>query len=212
MLPHGRAAALIGLSALLPALTCRSSADSPSPQQCAPVSSELPATSSAQELAGEYRLRLVATSGVKTGSAVEGPLKLMDQRPELRHRLLPGGATDSSVIHPAYGATEIELSEVDAVLMGSTTSMDPLQPGVLVVERHERPGQPARAEIVIRLGSEANRRDRQRVDGGYMALRVRQLAPHGFSGTWGSGITGERSGGYFCAVRYGKDAKGGKEG
>ena len=146
-------------------------------------------------------MRLVATSGPKTGSAATGMLTLQPQTGALRYRVRPGGAPDSSVVHPLYGSTDVDLAAVDAVLVGSTTSRDSTRPGVLVVERHARPGQPPLADIVLRLGSDANQRDRQRVDGGYTALRIRQLSPAGFSGTWASGIKSEQSGGYFCAER-----------
>jgi len=139
---------------------------------------------------------------------VNGVLRLQPQTGQLRYRVRPGGATDSAVVHPLYGAAEVDLNAVDAVLVGDITSLDPTKPGVLVVERHERSGQAPSAEIMLRLGSDANRRDRQRVDGGYTALRIRQLSPAGFSGTWASGIKSERSAGYFCAVRKG-DGKGG---
>ncbi|HJR15684.1 MAG TPA: hypothetical protein VJ808_02430 [Gemmatimonadales bacterium] len=168
------------------------------------MTSELPDTSSIREFAGEYQLKLIATSGAKSGSVVEGTLKLVPQSPDLRYRTLPGaGVADSSVVHPLYGAADIDLSRLDAVQVGSTTTLDPVQPGVLVLERHARPNRPRSTEIVLRLGSEANRRDRQRVDGGYMALRVLQLTPTGFSGNWSSGIMRERSAGHFCAVRAG---------
>jgi hypothetical protein len=203
MRAYSRAATLMNFPAILVALcACRTSTDRPSPQECAPITSELPDTSSIREFAGEYQLKLIATSGVKSGSTVEGTLKLVRQNPDLRYRTLPeAGVVDSSVVHPLYGAAEIDLSGVDAVQVGSTTSLDPIQPGALVLERHARPGQPPQAEIILRLGSEANRRDRQRVDGGYMALRVRQVTATGFSGSWSSGIMRERSAGYFCAVR-----------
>jgi hypothetical protein len=136
-----------------------------------------------------------------SGSAVEGRLKLQPQLDSLRYRARLGGVIDSTVWHPLYGSTEVDLAAVDAVLVGSTSSLDPEQPGVLAVERHERAGQTPRAEIVMRLGSDANRRDRQRVDGGYTALRVRRVSAEGFAGTWGSGVTGERAAGYFCATR-----------
>lgn len=178
---------------------CRSAANGATPEDCAPVSSELPAESSGEGIGGEYQLRLVATSGAKVGSAVDGTLRLQPQAGELRYRSLAGA--DSSVVHPLYGTAELDLRAVDAVQVGSISSGDPAAPGVLVIERHERAGQTPRAEITLRLGSEANRRDRQRVDGGYTALRVRQLKPRGFTGTWASGVLRERSAGYFCAVR-----------
>ena len=200
--PRFRAGVIAGL--LVPLLVggaCRAQSGRAGPQECAPVTTELPATSTAEALAGEYQLRLVATSGRRSGSAVEGSLKLQPQLDTLRYGRRLGGATDSAVKHPLYGSTEIDLGAVDAVLVGSTSSLDPEQPGVLAVERHERAGQAPGAEIVMRLGSEANRRDRQRVDGGYTALRVRRVSAEGFAGTWGSGITGERAAGYFCATR-----------
>jgi hypothetical protein len=200
-------AASLGAIALM---ACRAAADGATPEACAPAMSALPAESSGQVIDGEYQLRLVATSGAKAGSAVDGILKLQPQTGELRYR--PRVGADSSVIHPLYGAAELNLGAVDAVQVGSISSTDPAAPGVLVIEQHERPGQAPRADLTLRLGSEANRRDRQRVDGGYTALRVRQLNSSGFSGTWASGILRERSAGYFCAVRKdGKEGKGGKD-
>ncbi|HET6778433.1 MAG TPA: hypothetical protein VFH26_06055 [Gemmatimonadales bacterium] len=178
---------------------CRAAANGATPEECAPVTSELPAKSSTEITAGEYQLRLVATSGAKVGSTVDGSLRLQPQEGELRYRPHPGA--DSSVIHPLYGAAELDLAAVDAVEVGSISSTDPTSPGVLVIERHERAGQTPRAEIILRLGSEANRRDRQRIDGGYTALRVREVSPSRFAGTWASGILRERASGYFCAVR-----------
>ena len=209
MLRTCHCARIVALSAPLLLCACRAQSSGASPQECAPTTAELEAGSSAGGYAGEYQLRLVATSGVKKGSTAEGMLKLEPQGQALRYRTRPGGATDSSVVHPLYGAAEVDLEAVDAVLVGNITSLDPMRPGVLVVERHARSGPAPRAEIVLRLGSDANRRDRQRVDGGYTALHVRQLSSDGFTGTWGSGITGERAAGYFCAVRMGgKDGKG----
>ena len=180
---------------------CRAAANGATPEECAPITSQLPAESSAEGIAGEYQLRLVATSGAKAGSTVDGALRLRPQEGKLRYR--SGPAADSSVIHPVYGAAELDLEAVDAVEVGSISSSDPTVPGVLVIERHERAGQTPRAEITIRLGSEANRRDRQRVDGGYTALRVRQVTSSGFAGSWASGVLRERSSGYFCAIRKG---------
>ena len=193
----------------LPLMTwigCRAASSGAMPEECSPVTSELPAESSGEGIGGDYRLRLVATSGAKVGSTVDGRLRLQPQTGPLRYRSRAG--TDSSVVHPMYGAAELDLGAIDAVQVGSISSIDPAEPGVLVIERHERAGQTPRAEITLRLGSEANRRDRQRVDGGYTALRVRELSPSGFSGTWASGVLRERSAGYFCAVREeGKDGK-----
>ena len=195
--------ARLGFPILFLASACRAQSARPDPQECAPSTSELASTASTDGMGGEYRLRLVATSGPKTGSAANGKLTLQPQQGDLRYRMKPGGVPDSSVVHPLYGSTDVDLAAVDAVLVGSTTSLDSTKPGVLVVERRARPGQAPLADIVLRLGSEANQQDRQRVDGGYTALRIRQLSPGGFSGTWASGITGEQSAGYFCAEKTG---------
>jgi hypothetical protein len=183
---------------------CRAQSDGPAPIECAPVTTDLPPTGSTEALAGAYDLRLVATSGSKSDSAVDGTLTLQPHVGQLRYRKRLGGGTDSAVVHPYYGSADIDLAGVDAIQVGSTTSADPMQPGVLVIESRRRQGQ-APGQIVLRLGADANRQDRQRVDGGYTALRVRQLSQTGFSGTWGSGITGERSAGYFCARKTEKD-------
>ena len=190
--------------------SCRSPSGRATPEECAPIGTELPPASSAGRLAGEYRLRLVATSGAKKGAATEGTLRLDPQADALRYRTRPGGARDSTVLHPLYGAAEVDLDAIDAVSVGNTTSLDPMQPGVLVMERHAAAGRPPAAEIVIRLGSDANRRDRQRFDGGYTALRVRQIGPGRLAGSWSSGVTTERAAGFFCAVR--KEGKDGKDG
>jgi hypothetical protein len=182
---------------------CRSQSGRATPEECAPVATELPAASSAAGLAGEYRLRLVATSGAKKGAATEGTLRLDPQTDALLYRTRPGGARDTTVRHPFYGAVDVDLAAIDAVSVGSTTSLDPMQPGVLIIERHDAAGKPAMAEIMMRLGSEANRRDRQRFDGGYTALRVRQVGAGGLAGSWSSGVTSERAAGYFCATRTG---------
>jgi hypothetical protein len=194
---------------LITCIGCRAPADGAIPDKCAPVTTVLPAESAGEGIGGEYQLRLIATSGSKVGSTVDGTLRLQPQTGELRYRARPGA--DSSVVHPLYGAAELDLGAVDAVQVGSIASTDPSAPGVLVIEQHERAGQTPRAEITLRLGSEANRRDRQRVDGGYTALRVRELSPSGFSGTWASGVLRERSAGYFCAIRKDRDGKDGRE-
>ena len=197
-----RATRIIGLTAPFLILSgCRSQSEGAGPEQCAPVSTDLPPPSSAAGLAGEYRLRLVATSGTKKGAATEGTLRLDPHTNSLRYGTRPGGARDSTVLHPLYGAADVDLALIDAVSVGNTTSLDPMQPGVLVIERHAPLGRSPQAEIIIRLGSEANRRDRQRFDGGYTALRVRQVGPGRLAGSWASGVTAERAAGYFCATR-----------
>jgi hypothetical protein len=71
--------------------------------------------------------------------------------------------------------------------------VDPESPGVLVIER---PGQ-----VLLRVGSEANRRGVRRFDGAFTVLRVLQVTDQGFAGAWESGVGLDRSGGHFCANR-----------
>ncbi|HEX5962231.1 MAG TPA: hypothetical protein VFY42_00750 [Gemmatimonadales bacterium] len=110
------------------------------------------------------------------------------------------GVSDTTTASPFYGALHLDLATVGAVSVGSTASLDPMEPGVLVIEHRRPEGQAPGVEIIMRLGSEANRRDQQRVDGGYTALRVQQASPDRLAGTWASGVSLEQSAGYFCAV------------
>ena len=55
--------------------------------------------------------------------------------------------------------------------------------------------------ILLRLGSEANRTDRQAFDAAFTVLEARVVSDDGFFGAWRSGVGTERSDGYFCAVR-----------
>lgn len=207
--PARRATGIIGVTAHLLLLSgCRSQSGTAGPEQCAPVPTELPEASSATGLAGEYHLRLVATSGAKKGAAAEGTLRLDRQTDSLLYRSRLGGARDSTVLHPLYGATDVDLTLIDAVSVGSTNSLDPARPGVLVMERRSAPGRPPKTEIIIRLGSDANRTDRQRFDGGYTALRARKVGRGRLAGSWASGVGTERAAGYFCATRTGGQADG----
>lgn len=204
-MPRGQAlgaTCIVSLTAHLLLLSgCRSQSSTPSPEKCAPVSTNLPETASATRLAGEYRLRLVATSGAKKGAVADGTLRLDRQNDSLRYRSRLGGARDSTVLHPLYGATDVDLTLVDAVSVGSTSTLDPARPGVLVIERRSAPGRPPKTEIILRLGSDANRMDRQRFDGGYTALRARKVGRGRLAGSWASGVGTERAAGYFCATR-----------
>ncbi len=55
--------------------------------------------------------------------------------------------------------------------------------------------------LVMRLGSEINRRNAVPFDGGYTVLRVRLVGPDSFLGSWASGTVTEVAAGFFCAVR-----------
>jgi hypothetical protein len=190
----------LGVTALLFG-ACHSRSGEASLEECAPVTTPLPATASVEGLEGTYRLKLVASFGAKKGETVEGMLSLQPHDSTLRYRTRLDGTPDSTTLLPLFGSTDIDLGAVDAVSAGSTASRDPQQPGVLVIERHVPAGRPALAEITIRLGSDANQRGRTRFDGAYTALHVRRVSPTGLEGDWKSGVTVERAAGYFCAVR-----------
>jgi len=162
------------------------------PQPCAPVAAT-EAAIDANRMAGEYLVRLVASSGAKRGATAQGRLQLMPHDSANRRLKLPDGSTSSTYTLPLYGTVEIDLVAVGAVAPGDPGSSDPASPGVLVIES---PGR-----VMLRVGSEANRRDVRRYDGAYTVLRVQQVSDDGFAGTWESGVDMDRSGGHFCADR-----------
>ncbi|HUQ15138.1 MAG TPA: hypothetical protein VM094_03725 [Gemmatimonadales bacterium] len=162
------------------------------PQACAPVAAtEAPMDVSL--LAGEFVVRLVASSGAKRGATAEGRLDLTLQDSAHRHLELPDGSTSSTYTLPLAGTATVDFAAVGAVAPGDPASTDPESPGVLVIAR---PGQ-----ILLRVGSEANRRDVRRFDGAFTVLRVQQVTDQGFAGTWESGVDMDRFGGHFCANR-----------
>lgn len=147
----------------------------------------------AADLAGTYQLTLVATAGDSAGAEVEGRLWLEPNPPDLRSLPAPGDATGGAAVAPLYGATDIQVERTGGLRLGDLASRDPMQPGVLVV------GQ--RGRIILRLGSEGNRRGLLRFDGGYFALRVHRADSAGFSGDWASGTLETAAEGHFCARR-----------
>jgi hypothetical protein len=169
---------------------------------CAPSTERLPSDATADRLAGEYRVRVVATAGAKTGARQDARLLLRPVDDSLRRPSTVLGLRDSTTRLPLSGSIELDPAAVGAARTGDLLSLDPLAPGVLVLERHPvRPDAPA--EIILRLGSDANRRGVVRYDGGYFALTVRQIGAAEFAGTWASGVATEGAEGYFCAERAG---------
>ena len=162
------------------------------PKACAPVASAA-ANLAADGLAGQYGISLIATSGAKQGASTAGRLELMAQESAYRTMEREDGSVDSAFTFPLYGTAEVDFAAVGAITPGDLGSSDPLSPGVLVIQR---PG-----GVMLRLGSEANRRGVRRFDGAYTVLQVQQVTDQGFAGTWRSGVGLEESGGHFCAVR-----------
>lgn len=134
---------------------------------------------------GRYRLVLVAHTGDRR---VSGVLVLVASPPE---REVLGSAST-----PLQGSTDIDLGAVGAHRIGDPTSTDPDAPGVLVIES-ERGGT---RQILLRLGSDANRVDQRLYEGGHTVLRVQQIHADGFSGVWESAVRSSVTG-YFCATR-----------
>lgn len=163
------------------------------PQACAPVAATEDSTMDASRLGGEFTVRLVASSGGKRGATTEGRLQLMPQDSAFRHLEMPDGSNSSTYTLPLYGTAEVDFGAVGAVAPGDPKSEDPASPGVLVIER---PG-----GVMLRVGSEANRRGVRRFDGAFTVLQVRQVTGEGFAGTWQSGVGTDQSGGHFCAHR-----------
>lgn len=198
MSPGARHAALV----LAGALACHPAHPEAQPavSPCRPTTGSLPRTASSAELAGDYRLRVIATSGAGTGRSVDGALRLRRLEEATRREVVVLGVRDTTSRFPLSGTTDLDPATLGAVRTGSLVAEDPEAPGVLVIER--RPARPdAATEIMLRLGAEANRRGVIRYDGGYFALNVRSITPEGFAGTWSSGGAGSSAEGYFCAER-----------
>lgn len=194
-LGHRLAPALVlGTALALSGATCAGRGRAPAAVPCEPVEGELAAGAQAEPLEGEFRLALVAVSGPRAGSSVAGMLRLhaFGTRPAP----VPAAA---GVSHPLYGATDVRLDQVGAAAHGDATRDDPAAPGVLAIE-WQRSGPPARNEITLRLGADANHGDQVRFDGAHMALFVKSLSPERFTGRWRSGGD-QQAEGYFCAER-----------
>lgn len=163
------------------------------PQACAPITATKDTTMHAAGLDGEFVLRLVASTGSRRGESTEGRLQLKPQDSAYRSLEQPDGSTSSIYSFPLYGTAAVDFSAVGAAIPGSPESDEPTSPGVLVIESPNR--------VLLRVGSEANRRGVRRFDGAYTVLRIQQVTDEGFAGTWQSGVNTDQSGGHFCAKR-----------
>lgn len=187
----------IGLALLLVA-ACHGRTGQAAPDSCEPTAEDLSPSMPADSLAGSYRLRLVAADAAET--TVAGTLTLLRAAAEHQHRPGPAGTADTTHRYPLIGAADADLASLRAVAPGGIASLDPAAPGVLVIERTGGPpGAPGR--ILLRLGSDANRADQVRFDGGYTILRVRRADERGFVGGWESGSPRGTVSGHFCAQR-----------
>ena len=155
---------------------------------CVSVSMSLTDGATLSRWPGHYELTLVETENAREREVV-GSLTLRHYSQELDS--LDGVST------PLYGYTNIDLRSVGAYRIGNPESQNPRSPGVLVLES-DRDGQRV---IILRIGSEANRRDSVRYDGAYTVLEVQQIQKDGFAGRWRSGRRLSRTKGYFCALK-----------
>lgn len=178
---------------------CRGRVEANENAACVPTTDTLPADASAAALAGEYRVTIVATTGPAVGDTARGTLSLQPYAEQMQQMPGAGGAVDPNFVAPLFGALNVDITRLGAARLGALGSQDPNMPGVIVIERVV--GEPK--SILLRLGSEANRRDRQRFDGGYTVLEVQTLSDDSFAGFWRSGVTRTQAEGFFCAVRVG---------
>lgn len=162
------------------------------PQACSPVEG-VGSDVAADGLGGAYTVRLIATSGAKRGAAAEGRIELMPQDSAYRTLERADGTPDTTFSYPLYGTAAVDFAAVGATTPGDPGSSDPLSPGVLVIQR--------RGGVMLRFGSEANRRGVRRFDGAYTVLQVQEVTDRGFAGTWRSAVGLEESSGHFCAVK-----------
>ena len=167
-------------------VAAHSSTAVPQAQSCRPTSATLPQRATLAGAYGQHRLVLATRAGDRT---VSGLLVLVASP--------PGRETFGPASTPLQGTTDIDLRTVGAHPIGNPASTDPHAPGVLVLE-FDRDG--AR-QILLRLGSDANRLDIVSYDGGHTVLQVRQIDADGFAGTWESQARSSFAAGHFCATR-----------
>jgi hypothetical protein len=151
---------------------------------CVPSTTTLASDQSMASMAGSYRVVLV---GADT-RMVQGEMTLSEQPANLR--VLQDART------PLGGSIDLDLTAVGAQPVRDLGSIDPAEPGVLVIESDGADGR----EILLRLGSENNRRDVFQFDGAHAVLSVQNIVGDAFVGRWRSGVRSVRTEGHFCAV------------
>jgi hypothetical protein len=146
---------------------------------------------------GEYTLTMVGGAEGEDARSVQGVLVLQEQPEAFRSFSGSDGSPIPRVASPLFGTTDVSVEVVGALRVGDLSSTDPAGPGVLVLESETAQG----PSILLRFGSDANRRDVVRFDGGFTVLELNEIGEDGFSGRWNSGAQGPRAAGYFCAER-----------
>ncbi len=203
MTPRLRICAALLLVALATGCSTKQGGQQATAVGCEPTTGSLATDATMDGRSGEYAVTLVATSGDRSGGQTSGQLRLLEQTGDLREFAPPGLETDNRVSVPLYGASGLDLELVGAVAAGDLSSLDPERPGVMVMESRGVRDGAEHAMILLRFGSEANRRDVVAFDGAYMVMAVRNMSDGGFAGEWRSGMFGREVRGYFCATRTG---------
>ena len=171
--------------------------------ECTKVASgaELPASVQARHLVGSFRLVFVGETAEFDGIRVDGTLDLLPQDSALQSLELLAGGPGTGATMPLYGALDAPIERVGGVRVGDATRLDPMRPGVAVLEQTMAGVHDSAFSITMRVGADANRRDLVRFDGGFMALYVKEITAGGFRGDWSSGSRGPAHAGHFCADR-----------
>lgn len=158
---------------------------------CGPTAGRLDSAATLASGVGHYELTLVRRIDAVDVASTSGALVL--------YRQVPGLETLGNASTPLYGTAEVDLAAIGAHRVGDTVSDAPDAPGVLVLEWNLAGAR----NILLRLGSAANRRDTMLYDGAYSVLEVHEISADGFSGTWRSrsGSNSTRADGHFCAIR-----------
>jgi len=172
-------------------------------RECAKVASgaELPSSIQVMDLAGSFRIVMLGESADFDGKRIEGTLDLLPQDSALQSLGFLTGIPVRGARMPLYGALDADIEQVGGVRVGDATSLDPIQPGVVVLEQSMAGADDSALSLTLRVGADANRRDMVRFDGGFMALYVKEITVDGFRGDWSSGSRGPTHAGYFCAHR-----------
>ncbi len=176
-------------------------------EECVPVADATAlGAGAAARLEGVFRLHMMGTSEGYADRSVSGTLELHAHDSSMYAMSLPGGIPVPDAFTPLYGTLDAAVEEVGGIRVGEAMSLDPTKPGVLVIEQSATSAAGKATTVTLRVGSEANRRDRVRFDGGFLALHVHEITLEGFAGSWVSGLRGADRVGYFCAFRVGEAA------
>ena len=164
--------------------------------ECLRVTGDASADVSLEGWTGEYVLTMVEEVEGEVGRSVRGGLVLHAQLDALRQFSGAAGEAIPGVSAPLFGTTDVRVRGVGALPVGDLSSDDPAAPGVLVIESETVAGR----STMLRFGSDANRRDMSRFDGGFTVLNVLQVGDETFTGTWSSGSRRPEASGFFCVV------------